>query len=699
MGLKSWAKQPTTPRRIAFSEKEQAITCLSMLLEEYDYSISASEIRKGRPLEQCQYKSLTHLAQELGFCLTEEVAGSSLAPSKKHHHRIIDHETEGTVLLTIEENHIWIVNPYKGIRTINDHDQRSLLRQSKGLRVDEEKLNPTLKRKRPSLLWNLLLTDRSLYSVGAVIVLISLIHGLVTLLDPIIKNIYFTNVVQMGIYDWARSLAILYFAVAVLGGVLLLAGSALSLVLSSRLALRWSFNTYTAMLRLPLLYLRIRSKGDLMNRVRASERLGSFIGSDEIMLIASALNLILLLIVLFSTSIPLALVLVFVQACSFLFLLKTNGGWKSRADALQQQSALETGSFVNLIGNMNALHQQKITENAFRIHQLVVNRRARAQQGMSLYTIFVHFGSSSIDIFQSVLLLTMATLLIMEGQINLGEYIAFQAVLASVIVPAKRIAKFISSFQALRATYDRIQDMIEESKLQQAYGISDKTQPDELLTVTIYNKTINSENQDVDSAMNRLSIKTKPKGTCLIVKSLEQKHYLEAALAGEHLLPESININIAHRDGSRRLLVARSTPYLYPGTVSENITLGIPAGQDSVVNNLNELATIAGWRPEQLANDVQELANKDLELRILSIMRALWSGGDGIIVSNFDHPLSHPDNEIFFTLLEKIKSMGIPIIFLTSQNKIKEAEWGEMMDITSMVEAMIDAGKKGMPVS
>lgn len=698
MELISLLNQQTTLRRIAFSQREQAITCLSILLDEYGYTISSSEIRKGRSLDQCQYKYLVLLGQEIGFPLIEETISATLTPFNKYRQWIVDNEKEGTVLFRIKGNNYWIVNPYKGVRKINDH-QLSPFLKGRGLRIDEAELNPALKRKKPSMLWNLLLTDRSLYSVGAVIILISLIHGLVTLLDPIIKNIYFTNVVQMGIYDWARSLALLYFIVAVFGGILLLSGSALSLVLSSRLGLRWSFNTYSALLRLPALYFKIRSKGDLMNRVRASERLGSFIGSDEIMLIASILNLIILLIVLFSTSVPLALALLGVQALSFTFLLKTNRGCKSRADDLQQQSALETGSFVNLIGNINILHQLKITDNAFRIHQLAVNRRARSQQKMSLYTIFVHFGTTSIDIFQSILLLTMATLLIMEGKINLGEYIAFQAVLASVIVPAKRVAKFISSFQALRATHDRILDLIEESTLQEAYGIGDKTQPDELLTIKIHNESCGDQTIHPESIPGQLIINKLSSATCLVVESLAQKHFLESILAGERLMPECISINMAHHDGSRCLLLARSKPYLYPGTISENVTLGIPSGQDSFINNLNQMATFVGWKPERFANDVQELANNDVDLNILSIMRVLWSGSSGIIVSDFDDRLKQSNEDLFFVLLEKIKSLSIPVLFLTTRERNKDFDWEQIIDITPLVDSIIDAEQSAMFVS
>lgn len=693
MKLTRWISQPATPRRIAFSQAEQAITCLAILLESHRYMISASEIRGGRPLSQCQFEQMTALAKELGFTLIESTINDLSLERSNNLSKIVNLKDQGSVVLSIEGKNVWINNPFTGITNVTDSEKMRQLCQCKGLSLDLKKMPTNLKRNKPSLLWGLLLSDKSLYSVGAVIVFLSLIHGLIVLLDPIIKNIYFTNVVQMGIVDWARTLAILYFLVAVIGGALLLAGSALSLLLTNRLALKWSFNTYTALLRLPTSYLAMRSRGDLMNRVCASEQLGSFIGTDEIMLLGSLLNLCFLFVVLISTSVPLALMLLCIQILSLTFLIKTNGGWKTRSDHLQQQSALETGSFVSLIGNVRLLHQQKMTDNAFRVHQLVVNRRTRAQQEMSLYTIFVHFGSTSIDTLQSVVLLTMAALLIMDGQITLGEYVGFQAILASVIAPIKQIANFISKLQTLRATHERILDVIEESSLQEKHGIGDRLSADELLSIDV--QVCSTEDSPLQSMqripIRSLSVSRGQQRTCLLVKNIDQQIYLESAIAGELLHPKSVQINMAHTDGRRELLIALSKPHLYPGTIKDNISLGFPGSERFPIKVWNELATLVGWSPERLARDVQELAEDELELKHLSILRALWRGASGLLLSDLKKQVDEVKRSDWIHLIQKLSALQISIIFVTSEQPRTDVAWSQITDVSALVEAMMAA--------
>ena len=698
MRLTSWFSQPTIVRKIAFSQAEQAITCLAILLANYGYMVTASEIRRGRKLSQCQYDKLDLLANELGFTLIETTVGIIEALSNNKRSMIVNLDNQGSVILSMKGRDIWLNNPYTGIRKINDVEKKLLLFQTKGLIVDESKLTPKLKRIKPSFLWSLLLSDRSLYAVGAVIVLLSLMHGLVVLMDPIIKNIYFTNVVQMGITDWARTLAIVYFLVAVSGGVLLLAGSALSLMLTSRLSLKWSFNTFTALLRLPIEYLKMRSRGDLMNRVRSSESLGNFIGSDEIILIGSALNLGLLLVVLLSTSIPLALTLLCLQVLSLLFIVKVNGGWKTRSDSLQQQSALETGSFVNLIGNVHLLRQQKLAVNAFRIHQLAVNRRTRAQQKMSIYTILVHFGTTTIDTLQSAVLLTMAALLIMDGQISLGEYVAFQAIIGSVIAPVKKAASFISNIQTLRATHDRILDVIEESTLQEKHGIGDSIESDQLIKIEITGDSRPNHSRENPEASPKtvLNITKEMDSVCLMVKNLEQKIYLEAVISGERLVADNVKLNIAHNDGSRELVIARSSPYLYPTSIKENITLGYPSGRKSPFKEINELVSMVGWRPERLANDIQELAGNELEMQRLSMMRALWRGGTGILFGDDETARNSEKINELRQLITKISTRGITVIVLTTGAKEYNNICTQSIEVAPIIEAMMIAEQKWM---
>ena len=673
-----------TVSRIAFSPAEQAVTCLSIILETVGFNVSASEIRQGRQLSKCQYISLPTMAEELGFNLVSIDVGKVLVDKKMHKPFIIDLKDIGTVIIERDFDKYWANNPSKGWAKITA-DQIIMQASSSQVLCLGQRNNKWTRRTKSSFLWSTLLSDKTLYNVAIVIVILSCLKGLTVLLDPVIKNIYFTNVVQMGILDWARTLSILYFIVAVLGGVLLVSATALSLLLTTRLSLKWSFNAFTALMRVPLEYIEIRAPGDLMNRVRSSEQLGTFIGTNEIQLIGALLNLVLLGFVLFSTSIPLACIFIGFQVLAFVFVIKTNPGLKTRTDHLQQDSALETTSFIKLFKEISTLRDQRRELDAFRVHQLVVNRRIRSQQKTSIYTLMIKYGSTIIDTFQSIIMLTIAAILIMDGRITLGEYVAFSAIISLALSPVKSISQFISSLQSLRTTHERILDVIEESSLQHKYGIQPTTNS-ELLVIEIKSE-LAEERTNIDKtiiAQNQIILKQGGPSRLLLTDNFKSSILLEALIAGDNLLPESIKMSVLHIDGRRELLVARSQPYIYSSNLKQNLTLG---ELESPLARLGEPEVIA----EHLGMTIKTLQQGSIQanasakdLHRIGIFRALWRAPRALIITDLPEEDTASRDEFHKRLKKVSETFGIDLIRLSPSVVYEDPLWPEVLDLRQL---------------
>lgn len=670
-----------TVSQIAFSPAEQAITCLSIILETVGFNVSSSEIRQGRQLSKCQYSSLSALAQELGFNLIHSEMDSILADKKKQKPFIIDLKDIGTVIIEYNFGNYWANNPSKGWAKITAEQIRMQASSSQVLRLGKRN-DMWTRRTKPSFLWSTLLTDKTLFNLAIIIIILSFLKGLTVLLDPVIKNIYFTNVVQMGILDWARTLSILYFVVAVLGGILLISATALSLLLTTRLSLKWSFNAFTALMRVPLEYIEIRASGDLMNRIRSSEQLGSFVGTNEIQLIGSILNLILLGFVLFSTSIPLAFIFIGFQVLAFGFVIKTNPGLKTRIDHLQQNSALETTSFVNLFKGIDILRDQRSQLDAFRIHQLVVNRRIRTQQKTSTYSLMVKYGSTVIDTFQSIVMLTIATIFIMNGRITLGEYVAFSAIISLALSPVKSISQFISSLQSLRTTHERILDVIEESSLQYKYGIQATTN-NELLIIQIKSElveeTINNDNFKIPE--NQIILKQGGPSRLLLTDDYQSSIDIEALIAGDNLLQDQIKMSVICIDGRRELLVARSKPYIYSSNLKQNLTLG---QLDSPLARLGEAESIA----EHLGVSIKSLQQGSIQanasandLHRIGVFRALWRAPRALIITDLPEEDASRRYEFHKRLIKISEPLGIDLIRLSPWIGSNDSLWPTVLDL------------------
>ena len=208
---------------IAFSFAEQGITCLSALFKTVNFDISAAEIRQGRPVRDCDFLSLPRLSAEYGIAL-QQVHLTKIQNIKQLNVPIVVslHDYGVVILERGLRDQLWMNNPSSGWQKVTNQAILSCLAVNYGYILPESQGSKFPQRHKPSFLFELILSEKSIFMLGLFIVIISTLHGFASLLDPVAKNLYFTNVVQMSMLEWARPIAIFYFLAAILSGTLLL---------------------------------------------------------------------------------------------------------------------------------------------------------------------------------------------------------------------------------------------------------------------------------------------------------------------------------------------------------------------------------------------------------------------------------------------------------------------------------------------
>lgn len=614
--------------RVAFSAQEQALTSLSILFYIHGYNKSSSRIRKGRTLEKCQYQNLESLASESGFYL-KRITGENFLSSKDYSFPLIlDIHKEGTVLLEKSRNNkLSTYNPLTGRKATTDIEKliNTQLNQSYMLtfqsRKKENKYNENLT---SSSLFTLLLTEKNLRKAAYAIIFMSLLHALTKLVDPITKNLFMTIVVQGNDISWARSLAWIYFLVGVLGSFILLLSGVVSILLLTRLSLKYSFSTLTNLMRVPNSYLKIREKGDLMNRVRSSEAIAGFIGSSEVQLIGSLINLLILITFLASTSLTLAFLLFVFQLIGFVFTLFTASPLKKRTDMHIQRVAQETSSLLSNLSFAKAIKRQSKTDDTFRFHQLKINSRVHAQQKLSIFSLTISYITSSLDSIQSVSLLTIACLLIIDGQVSLGQYVAFSAIMSNVIGPFKNLAAFVKKFQHIKTIEDRVMDISEESLLMEdQLGCTNSAQ-----TLIRIQERISDKNGPDHSVL----VNTEDLPAIMLVNDSTVVSRIETYLSGDDLCPPRLIFQKYSLDPNFKLLIARTTPHVFNMSWDENISLWNKPITATDKDQFNQLVSSIHSPDDPMSSERQIGALTPGNIAALGILRALWLKPDCIII-------------------------------------------------------------------
>ena len=673
-----------TRYKISFSVAEQGLACLSALFNAIGFDISSAEIRNGRPIHECGFDSLPRLSLELGFTM-DKIDLTTLDCLLNLNEPVIIHTHEfGTVILDCSvRDHFWVNNPSQGWKKIPFNRVMSSLQKQYGYILFRHRNQSSPKRRKALFLIAILSSDKAFLILALLIIFICLLHGISSILDPVIKNIYFTNVVQMSMIDWSRPIALFYFLAAVFSGLLLLISSVLAALLTNRMALRWSFSVFSSILRLPPEYMRLRARGDLMGRVRASEGLASFVGSQELILIGSLLNFLVLIWVLLSISPLLSLILIGFQILAIYVVFVSNPGRKERSDQLHFHSASETSSFVRLFGNIDRFQSLRRELQAFRFHVLTISKRVRAQQKLSTYTSLVNFSTTIIDQVQTTILLVVAAFLIIDGQISLGQYIGFSAMLSLVISPMKQFSRFIGSWQTMQTIHERILDVCEEASIARLNSIQPASN-NELLYWYI-SKISQNQNSQLNFT-DPLRIDRSSTNNVLLVDSYQRLEKVESILSGEDILPNVFNIKVAYRDGVKKLLVARTKPYVYPKNLNSNVSLrtqSVLEGSGLTVEIIiDELKFELSSNFTQI--DMKMLSSK--QLYQLGVLRALWQKPEALVIPITNEYTQTEQDDFHRSLQTLCSRLGIYLILLSDHDHLNTQLWGEPNNLSSFLD-------------
>lgn len=660
-------KQHQTIAKIAFSPLERSLTSLSVLFAYHQYYKSPAQIRKGRRLENCQFTDLCNLAKESDFTLEKYSLGSVKDLANLGAVSIVHLKQGGTAILEKNKAHGYFINhaTYGWQKLGKDPDVvLSKLSVPIALVVAKTPSSKTGRyRKTPSTLFTTLITDAEFRMAAVVIVILSLLSALTKLIDPIVKNLFMTLVVQLNDISWARPLAWLYFLIAVSGAALMLLSGYLTILLSTRLALRWSYSTMINLLRVPKTYLNLRENGDLLNRVRSSESVANFIGSTEIALVGSVINVVIMIIFLASTSLVLSILLCLFQILGFAISILSAAGKKERTDQHTQRVATETSSLVATLNSVTNISRQTKTRDAFRSHQLKVISRLHSQQRLSVFVLLINFATRSLDTLQSIALLTIAALLIMNGDISLGQYVAFSAIMSNVIAPFKSLSSFVTKLQSIRTIEERIQDITDEAELNDSSG---QFIPSYDVIKIEYD---GRDEKGSDSAS--LMIRQEELPLVLKVDTADSVTLLESLFARDGQLGNDLKVHVANKEGVNKFLTIRSNPYMYKQSVINNIVLWKKPGTSAESQRLSRLINKLELDRHININSQDSASDESLtsvQILMISAARSLWREPDTVVIPLCENDDDQCVNDFASNLLEYCAETGIKPLFICSHS-------------------------------
>jgi ATP-binding cassette, subfamily C, bacterial len=288
-----------------------------------------------------------------------------------------------------------------------------------------------------------------------------LIPGLVV---PVFGMVFVDEVLVAGQLNLLSSLLIAMGIAAALKAALTYLQRTYLLKLMTKLGVQMATGFLWHALRLPVGFYLARSPGDLAERVRSNDSIAHTL-SGRISGIALDLVLILFYAGFMLYLDPWLTLIGFATAAGHLLLLR--GAQRMRTD-LSRQVGMQHGKLYGIaMGGLQMIETIKGTGSETEFFGQWAGYQAKllvAQQDLARRDQIMVVATDLLAKANSLLVLSIGALRVMDGHLSLGMLVAFQTLMASFIAPIESLSHVGAGLQQLRGELERLDDVLEHER-------------------------------------------------------------------------------------------------------------------------------------------------------------------------------------------------------------------------------------------
>ena len=426
------------------------------------------------------------------------------------------------------------------------------------------------------------------------VVLASLALVVPGLLIPIFTKVFVDEVLVKGMQDWLRPLLLGMALTAIMRASLTWLRQRYLLRLETKLALSTSGQFFWHVLRLPMEFFTQRYGGEIGSRVSINDRIAQLLSGQ---LATTFLNVIVIFffaglmlyydVVL--TLVGVAIAILNVAALRFVARKRVDGNQR----LLQERGKLIGTSMVGLqmIETLKATGSETDFFSRWSgQHAKVVN----AHQQLSSYTQFLLAVPPLLTTLNTVVILGLGALRVMDGYMTMGMLVAFQSLMASFLGPVEQLVGMGGTLQEVQGDMNRLDDVLRYQVDPQVSVKSTHEHRGDTETVKL---TGHLELRDITFGYNRLSeplvedfnLRVTPGSRVALVGSTGSGKSTLARIAsqladpwkGEVLLDNKPRSAIPRDLLTNSIAMVDQEIFLFDGTVRENLTLWDPTIPES----------------------------------------------------------------------------------------------------------------------
>lgn len=427
--------------------------------------------------------------------------------------------------------------------------------------------------------------------------LASFIVQLFGLANPLLIQVIIDKVISQRSLDTLQVLGYALIIVTILGGILGSVRTFLFTETTNRIDTRLGSEVLDHLLRLPLSYFDKRPVGELGTRIGELEKIRNFLTGQALTTILDALFSVIYIAVMIIYSPFLTIVALGVVPIQTALTLFGAPLIRRQIKKAAEQNALTQSHLVEVLTGMQTVKAQNVEVVSRWKWQRLYNKYISRTFERTITTTTLSEISNVLQQLSQLFVLWVGSTQVLNGELTLGQLIAFRIISGYVTQPLLRLSSIWQSIQELKVSFERLSDIIDTPEE------SDVTDKSNIPLRKIEGK-VTFENLDFKfdessaKILNNVSL-TIDHGTFVGVvgQSGSGKSTLMKLLSRLYkptkgtILVDGYDISKVELYSLRRQIgIVPQDPLLFKGSVSENISLTNPEASSEEIIKAAKLA-------------------------------------------------------------------------------------------------------------
>ncbi len=229
---------------------------------------------------------------------------------------------------------------------------------------------------------------------------------------------------------------------------------------SSRIDVELGARLFRHLLNLPLAYFRARQVGDSVARVRELENIRSFLTGNAITVVLDLFFSIVFLAVMTYYSVWLTLIVVVSLPCYFLLSVGFTPALRARLNEKFNRGAQNQSFLVETISGVETLKASAVEPQWIRKWDNQLAAYVKAGFRTTTISTVANGGVTLISKLVTVGTMWLGARLVIDGQLTVGQLIAFNMLSGNVAGPVMRLAQLWADFQQVGISMQRLGDIL-----------------------------------------------------------------------------------------------------------------------------------------------------------------------------------------------------------------------------------------------